>query len=393
MEWDTTRNRFVFCAVDLAAAYPNIWYGYSNDSVGTSWTFRSVPAMAANITYGWDYPSIGVDATGRIIIGAAQIPGDGGFHTAVSTDGGNTFSAPVLVPAVAGTGFAKGPRSRVVATSNTFHVFVPVLQDASPYLPVAVERYQSSDGKAWSGPSPIASFGPPLNSSPSAYCGPRGCYSVYYAPLLDARGSTSGQWVVAFPVNNVGYNNIYACTSDRGCGFVNAVNNDQVLAGVSVATRAGAAQPDYWFSYLTYTSLGTRVLPLTVQAVYLPAGTAAVAATLSVGIDPSSWLIRTDRCVDSCYTAGDYAGMASNVSAQASAPFVRQDSQENNLFQDFVQASPPASSLLVNPSVGTYPSGSSLQLLSAPLPAQSYGLDLRRMSGVLDQRALGLQLP
>ncbi len=239
LEWDSTRSRFVFCAVDLAAAYPNIWYGYSNDSVGSSWTFRTSPAMAATVTYGWDYPSIGVDATGRIVIGAAQIPGDSAFHTVVSTDGGNTFSAPVLIPAVASAGFAKGPRSRVVATSNSFHVFMPVLQDASPYLPVGVERYESSEGKAWSGPSTLASFGPPSNSSPSTYCSSQGCFSVYYAPLLDARGSTNGQWVVAFPVNNGGYNNIYMCASDRGCGFVNAANNDQFLAGASVATRSG----------------------------------------------------------------------------------------------------------------------------------------------------------
>lgn len=393
LEWDSTRNRFVFCAVDLAVAYPNIWYGYSNDSAGSSWTFRTSPAMAATISYGWDYPSIGVDAAGRIVIGAVQIPGDSGFHTVVSNDGGTTFSSPALVPTTSSAGYARGPRSRVVATSNTFYAFVPVLQDASPYLPVGVERYQSSDGKAWSGPSTLASFGAPLNSSPSTYCSSQGCYSVYYAPLLDARGSTNGQWVVAIPVNNGGYNNIYMCASDRGCGFINAANNDQFLAGASVTMRPGQSQPDYWFSYLTYSSAGTRALPLAVQAVYVPASGSTLGATVSSGVDPTAWLIRTDRCIDTCYTAGDYAGIASNASALASAPFVQRDSPKNNLFQDFIQASQSPTNLTVNQSVGAYAFGSNLQPFAGSVLAQSRGLDLRRIRGVLDQQALGLQLP
>lgn len=393
LEWDSRRNRFVFCAVDLAAAYPNIWYGYSNDSSGSSWTFRAMPAMPATVWSGWDYPSIGVDAAGRIIIGAVQIPGDSAFHTVVSNDGGNTFSSPALVPTAAGAGFAKGPRSRIVATSNLFHVFVPVLLDTAPYLPVAVERYQSTDGQSWTGPSPLASYGAPLNSSPSAYCGSQGCYPVYYAPLLDARGSTNGQWVVTFPVNNGGYNNIYMCASDRGCGFVNAANSDQFLAGASVATRTGSTQSDYWFSYLTYNSTGTRVLPLSIQTVYLPAGGSAVSATVSSGVDPTAWLVRSDRCIDTCYTSGDYAGLASSVSAVASAPFVQRDSSKNNLFQDFVGGSQATGSMLINSSIGTYAPGSDLRPSATSIPAQTWGLNLKQTRGVLDLRALGLTPP
>lgn len=66
LEWDGTRNRFVFCALDLGAATLNIWYGFSNDPSGTSWTFRSTAVFAATSFVGWDYPSIGVDNSGAL---------------------------------------------------------------------------------------------------------------------------------------------------------------------------------------------------------------------------------------------------------------------------------------------------------------------------------------
>jgi hypothetical protein len=393
LEWDSVRTRCVFCAVDMAAAYPNIWYGFSNDSSGSSWTVRAAPALAATISYGWDYPSIGVDANGRIIIGAVQMPGNSAFYAAVSNDGGATFSAPVQIPTADSAGFVRGPRGRVVATSGAFHVFIPVLQDVSPYLPVSVERYQSSDGKTWSAPSTLASFEAPLNSSPGTYCGSQGCYALYYAPLLDARGSTNGQWAVAFPVNNGGYNNIYLCTSDRGCGFVNATNNDQFLAGTAIGAHPGTAQADYWCSYLTFHSSGTRSLPLAVQSAYLPAGGAAVVSTTSSNVDPSAWLVRGDRCIDNCYTAGDFAGIAASLSSIVSAPFVQRDAVKNNLFQAFFQMPSSTAYFSANPSLGTYAVGASLQSLGLTLPAQSMGLDLRKVRGVLDQQALGLDRP
>lgn len=96
--------------ITFGMATPRTPPGYS----GTSTAKLSLPAADGN----WDSPSIGVDASGRVIIGAVKFPGPSGFYTAVSSDGFR-FSAPNVVPEGNGLeGTAPGAQSRVVATDN-----------------------------------------------------------------------------------------------------------------------------------------------------------------------------------------------------------------------------------------------------------------------------------
>lgn len=351
LAWDSARNRFVFALLDLPnSGNHTVWYGYSTDSTGTSWVSTSTaifPAGAGD----WDYPSIGVDGSGRVIIGAVKFPGPTGYYSAVSTDGIN-FSAPAFVT-------SSGAQSRVVATGSLFEAFVPTLNGS--FLPVAVNRYESSDGVTWSGPFSIATFGAPLNNSPSAP-------TIFYAPLLAAQGYPNGLWTVAFQINNGGYNNIYICTSDRGCGIVNSAPDDQFLVGTSVSADRG-----YWIGYLTYSTLVSRGLPLITQAIYFPAGLGPIGATTNTGIDPTSWL-PVPRCSTTCYGAGDFNTIASNPFAAATTPFVEQTARHNDLFQSFVQ-DPQASNVPnFKPAFVPYPIGADLSSIGQLVPAQSVAL-------------------
>jgi hypothetical protein len=63
---------FATLATSFSNLATNIWYGWS-DSSGSSWTFGSTPVFAGSANQVvWDYPSIGVDASGRIVIGAVE---------------------------------------------------------------------------------------------------------------------------------------------------------------------------------------------------------------------------------------------------------------------------------------------------------------------------------
>ncbi len=346
--WDAVRQRFVFVTLDGPGG--NVWYGYSNDSSGTSWTFRPT-AVFPSSTGTWDYPSIGVDVSGRIIVGAVRFPGPTGYFAAMSTDGFN-FSSPVQI------GSMPGAQSRVVATNNVFHAFVPTLNSSS--LPVAVYRYQSTDGVNWSGPYTVATFSAPLNNAPSGT-------NIFYAPLLAATGYTNGLWATAFQINNGGYNNIYLCTSDRGCGLVNAGADDQFLGGVSVSGDSG-----YWVSYYTYSTLYTRQLPLVTQSIYFPSGQAAIGATTNTGIDPTSWQLRYNRCSSPCYAAGDFQTISSNPYAASHNPFIRQSARHDDLFQTFAQD--PADQPNVpnfKPNFIPYPMGAALANIGAALPSKA----------------------
>src|SRR5574341_1427295 len=108
----------------------------------------------------WDYPSIAVDASGRIIIGAVKFtPGDAGFWTSVSINHGVDWSTPLRV------GTSPGAQSRVIATNNTFVAFFPSL--TSNRLPTNVYRYESTNGTSWGSPILVAQFTVnPLNQSP-----------------------------------------------------------------------------------------------------------------------------------------------------------------------------------------------------------------------------------
>ncbi len=72
MNWDSVRGRFVFVALDFSIAH-NIWYGYSTDSSGTAWVFgNNGQPIFSSSEANWDYPSVGVDAAGRVIAGRVR---------------------------------------------------------------------------------------------------------------------------------------------------------------------------------------------------------------------------------------------------------------------------------------------------------------------------------
>jgi hypothetical protein len=368
LNWDSARSRFVLAAVDTTIRTPNVWYGYSNAD-GTAWTVSKIVLPGSFSSAGWDYPSIGVDASGRIVIGAVSYTttSANGYYATVSTDG-STFSSPALV--TAGTGTGGGAYSRVVATNNVFYAFVPTLNGNN--LPTAINRWQSSDGNAWTGPNSVATFAAPSNNTPQGYPTP-----IFYAPLLTAQGFTNGQWSVAFQVNNGGYNqvnnggynNVEICTSSRGCGVVNPAATDEFLAGTSVSSDNG-----YWVSYYTYTS-APRTLPLITRAIYFPPGQAGIGATTNTGINPTCWYSTTNRCpaLGSCYAAGDFQAVASNPYGGASTPFIKQSSNGNDLFQSFVQDPQGSSTGTFVPNTMWVPLGTDISYLgdgaSPPQPA------------------------
>ena len=178
---------------------------------------------------------------------------------------------------------------------------------------------------------------------------------------------------VAFLINNGGYNNIYICTSDRGCGLINSNGTDQFLAGTAAAVRNGTGQPDYWYSYNTYSIL-PRQKPLITEAIYFPPGQAAIGAGTSSGIEPTNWLVHNTRCLaQQCYAAGDYIGIASNPYAGASTPFVREYNLKNALLQIFLQDPPGDAPGTFIPNFVPFPLGSDLTHLARPVPRSAVG--------------------
>jgi hypothetical protein len=367
LAWDPTSTaprfpRFVLASLDLTqTSIHSVWYAYSTDLNATNWTFvASAPFAGGTIppnpppgcgVANWDYPSIGVDATGRIIIGAVYFYGamKCGFWTVESNDG-LTFTSPHLV------GTLPGPQSRVVATNNLFHAFVPTLNVNN--VPISIQRWQSSDGMNWGNPLPLASFGAPWNNTPDVNMQPPST-CIYYAPLLAAQGYTNGLWTVAFQALNGAYNNIMICTSDRGCGWANAASDDQFLVGTSVSGDSA-----YWVNYLTYQNPPARNPPLMMQALYFAPGSIGIGATTSTNLQVTSWWPKPDRCFtttgtpapETCYAMGDFNTIASNPFKGATTPFIcsnlsvppcNQTGLPGNLYQDFVK-DPQVASDLVN---------------------------------------------
>jgi len=379
--WDSVRSHFVFATLADEFEGGSIWYGWS-DAYGSSWIFGPTPAFSSVYNQvRWDYPSIGIDATGRVIIGAVKyvcvppscsdLTSQGtavGYFTVVSTDG-VSFSAPSYV---AGPGVAPGAHSRVVAAGSLFHAFIPTLSgDPKAPLPTLIRRYQSSDGVNWSGPLSIGmdDFSPPNNNTPPGYSP-----TLFYAPLLAASGYTNGLWSVAFQAKQGQWNNVILCTSDRGCVFVNYADDDEFLAGASVSGDSG-----YWVSYLAYSTLETRQLPLISQTLYFPPGQSAIYVNY-YWVDPTGWTkSQSLRCpgVSECLGAGDFATIASNPYAGATTPFVtRSANNPNVLFQNFLQ-DPPAPPNFKNspPNVVPIPYGANISSLGTPVPTEARGFD------------------
>lgn len=361
MTWHPTWNggRFVFVLLDSAASR-NVWFGYSNDSAGTSWTIRSTAALVGGFNpstgqfFNWDYPSIGVDSGGRIIIGAVASPGtDNRFFTTVSTDNGATFSTPSPVPATFGR------NARVIGANGRFHAFLPTLDPITNTIN-KVDRWESTNGSTWTGPNLVASFpsGPP-NQSASNVSG----YPVFYSPFLDARGNANGNWAVVFPANYNGYSNTYICTNFRGCGFVNQGNGDEFLAATHIAS-----DNSIWVSYKTFANSTT----LRQDAFYFPQGGATSGATVYDPINPASWYpapSSASRCSSTCWIEGDYTHITSNPYAAASLQFISTSPLTNYLYQNFVQDPPGTGNVpQLTPNFVPFPLGSDIKGLSRPVP-------------------------
>lgn len=388
--WDSVRNQFAFAAIGQYAS--DVWYGCATCGSGGTWGTTNSPAMQSDPANGidWDYPSIGIDANGRIIIGAVRFSSIGvdGFWVTFLDYGSSTWSSPVRI------GTTPGHKSRVVATSNLFEAFIQI---SDPKLnPMGIDRWESSNGTNWTFAGNIASFSAPLNRSPQNYtstatagcpdpnqpcncadsgCNPSSnpCRTIGYSPAIDAKGSTNGLWIVGVPINVkfdpndvIGYNNVYVCTSDRGCGVVNSAPDDEFMSGVSVSGDSG-----YWVSYLTYSTLQTRNLPLIQQNIYFPPGQAPIGATTYSNIDPRIWPVNCPNSIcgiSSCFLIGDYNGMSSNPYASSSSQFVRKVGTDSELRQVF-SIDPPQKPNVENfkPNFIPYPVGANLTPLGLPL--------------------------
>lgn len=372
-KYNSGQGRFVMAVLDLSAL--SIWFGYSTNAWGDQWSFRSIPAMTASGNITWDYPSIGVDGTevdcgggvrgGRIVIGAPRIVSSGGqpasadFRTVISTDCGASFSASAaLVPGtdeIFGFGSGESHQARVVGTDTKFHAFTQrgnVTRD--------LNRYEWDwNAMTWTGPNLLHTFDTAyVDSTPATYsdgcpdpnrpcsCAGQGCGPIFFTRGIDARGHTNGLWTVVVPTKRSygirSYNNIYICTSSRGCGLINAVANNQFLAGTSVSADGG-----YWVAYHTFSSndvYGQGVLPLLTQAIYFfpPPAPAQdpMYSTTFFNVDPKKWRFTYSRCgSQGCFAAGDYVGIASNPSRFASTPFIGQPHSSrpgrNDLYQKY----------------------------------------------------------
>ena len=257
-----------------------------------------------------------------------------------------------------------GNFSRVVAAGSTFYTFTPLY--TADYVYTSVDMTSSSDGVSWTTPSPIAQFGAPANQSPDG--------TIYYGEDLQAQGYSNGLWTVVFPVNNGGYNNAYICTSNRGCGLVNAGADDEFYIGTSVSGDGG-----YWVTYYAYSSLNTRALPLVTQSIYFPANQNPIGATTYSGISPSgSWIQGPAgyRCPAACYVLGDYNNISSTPSASASMPVITISSLfDPAIWQQFIadpQGTPSAISFV--PNFIPYSLGADLRSISLPLPQAQLGV-------------------
>jgi len=153
----------------------------------------------------------------------------------------------------------------------------------------------------------------------------------YYAPFLSAKGSSNGEWSVAFLARRQGsggttWTNAMGCVSNRGgtqtCLWLNQEDRDQFLASTAVSDRQSSPLlADYWFSYLTASPSGPAQLQQ--NAVYFSSGTDnPVGAVLESNVDPSQWRL-ISACPTGCVGAGDYIGTAANRNMGFLTPVVR----------------------------------------------------------------------
>jgi hypothetical protein len=350
LAWDATRGRFICVLLDNLN---NVWFGYSTGSAGSGWQIRQQAVLPYSFSVLWDYPSVAVNAQGRIVVGAYKLPPDApqdkGFYTLCSLDGGVTFGGNATcneqqpVPKkVVGLPDESGYGSRIVATASIFQAFVPKL-DASTNTPRNIRRFESGDGLTWTDKGFLVSpdFDPPNNTSVfEEACNETGsdCKPVYYAPSLDAAGDPSGRWSVVFQVKYGARNNVMHCASDRGCGWVNLNGNyDEFLASTAISPDGS-----YWVSYFTFTPAGqSSASNLFSQVIRFPPGLNGQGMTVAEGAAPASWRDHSPAC-DPCYAAGDYLRMAADSSRFVAVPQMEQSylaatQRADDLFAMFLQ--------------------------------------------------------
>lgn len=211
LSYDQPHSQYIAVGTSFEATTSSLYLGTSTD--GLSWgTLREV-LSGPNLGGAFDYGSVAVDSAGRIIVGAVKYYDSGnttqanGFWVSISSDGGNSWSAATEVVAPTGSDMRLGINSRVAAAGNQFYVFTPTLLPGAQFQPTSVSYYVENGG-VWSGPNFIMAFDPPMNNSPG------GTAPIYYAPLIDASGSTSGTWAVTFQVKTGDNNNVIVCKNN-----------------------------------------------------------------------------------------------------------------------------------------------------------------------------------
>ena len=384
LSWDSVMARPVYTYHDWVVnqTSSSIWFGYYN-SATSSWVVGNggAPVLSSSIGF-WDYPSIDVDASGRIIIGAMNRNSPYGFWTVVSTNHGQTFSAVNIGTNLGRVGTGNALLSRTVATNSKFETFVPITASGFTQPPTGIQRYESTDGINWTltQPNPLFSFTAGMNNSPGTYTTPGTSDTgpIYYSYEIDAHGYTDGSWAVAGQMNvsfsGSPYNNVYLCTSRTGtCSIVNSYPDDQFLASTSMSGDGGV-----WVSYVTYSTLQTRQLPLITQSIYIPSSGAPIGGTTFNNANPTYWAFDSpnDRCTVSCFDGGDYWRMSSNPYKAGSAPFLVQDTAPlNAVWQSFVEdPQTPMQPYAFTPNLISFPLGSDVSSLgSSALPASAVG--------------------
>ena len=373
LSYDATRSKYLLVGTSLEPTNSSLYFATSPD--GVTWSNLQEVLSGPQQGGAFDFGSIAVDSSGRLIVGSVKYTDTGntinaqGFWISISYDGGASWSSPYQVAAPTSQDPRWGINSRVVGAGNQFCVFTPSLLPGPLFQPTSLSYYIENQG-LWSGPNLIMTFSPPMNNSPN------GTAPIYYAPLIDAAGSSSGTWAVTFQMMTGSNNNVVMCKNNPvGCYSVNAATDDEFMNGVSVDPLGGV-----WVSYLTYSSLSSRQLPLYHQTIYFPSAGGVLGVTGDFNVDPLSWTPMTsqDRCFPSaCYAEGDYAhlGSRNTGSPGISAPYVNRSSSGNELFQLFEwdpQGTRPANTFA--PNAVFHPIGTDLRGTGVPVPAESLGV-------------------
>jgi hypothetical protein len=133
---------------------------------------------------------------------------------------------------------------------------------------------------------------------------------------------------------------------------------------------------------------------LVTRAAYFQQVVAGVTATAVYGTDPTAGPARNDRWSGTCFTAGDYLGIASNAQATVSTPFILQSSPKNDVLQSFLLESPlPRHPFPYRCKLNSLLRRRRLARSREAHPPSAYGRAPRLRRGNLDTKALGFDIP